>query len=147
RPCIEFTYIVILSPVRMYYGDPVRVKIETHCPCAAAGGTGSAKTGGKYAASIYPALLAQKEGYHQLLWTDGRAHEYIEESGTMNVMFVIDDTLVTPELTDSILPGITRDSVLTLARHWGWKVEERKVSVKEVVEALASGKMQEAFGV
>ncbi|MFO7258812.1 MAG: branched-chain amino acid aminotransferase [Bacteroidota bacterium] len=147
RPSIDFTYMVILSPVGMYYSDPVRVKIETHYTRAAAGGTGYAKTGGNYAASIYPALLAQKEGYHQLLWTDGRAHEYIEESGTMNVMFVIDDTLVTPELTDSILPGITRDSVLTLARHWGWKVEERKVSVKEVVEALASGKMQEAFGV
>lgn len=147
RPSVDFTYMIILSPVGMYYSAPVRVKIETHFTRAAAGGTGYAKTGGNYAASIYPALLAQKEGYHQLLWTDGRAHEHIEESGTMNVMFVMDDTLVTPELTDSILPGITRDSVLTLARHWDMKVEERKVSVKEVVEALASGRMQEAFGV
>ena len=147
RPSVDFTYMVILSPVGMYYSAPVKVKIETHFTRAAAGGTGYAKTGGNYAASIYPALLAQKEGYHQLLWTDGRSHEYIEESGTMNVMFVVNDTLVTPELTDSILPGITRDSVLTLARHWGMKVEERKVSVKEVVHALTSGKMQEAFGV
>jgi branched-chain amino acid aminotransferase len=147
RPSVDFTYMVILSPVGMYYAAPVRVKIETHFTRAAAGGTGYAKTGGNYAASIYPALLAQKAGYHQLLWTDGRSHEHIEESGTMNVMFVIDDTIVTPELSDSILPGITRDSVLTLARHWGMKVQERKVSVKEVVEALASGNMQEAFGV
>lgn len=147
RPSVDFTYMVILSPVGMYYAAPVRVKIETHYTRAAQGGTGYAKTGGNYAASIYPALLAQREGYHQLLWTDGRSHEYIEESGTMNVMFVIDDTIVTPELTDSILPGITRDSVLTLARHWGMKVEERKVSVSEVVDALVSGRVQEAFGV
>ena len=90
RPSVEFTYMVILSPVGMYYSAPVRVKIETHYTRAASGGTGYAKTGGNYAASIYPALLAQKEGYHQLLWTDGRSHEYIEESGTMNVMFVVD---------------------------------------------------------
>ena len=147
RPSVDFTYMIILSPVGMYYAAPVKVKIETFYTRAVEGGTGYAKTGGNYAASIYPALLAQKEGYHQLLWTDGKKHEYIEESGTMNVMFVMKDTLVTPALTDSILPGITRDSVLTLARHWGMKVEERKVSVREVVDALQSGDMQEAFGV
>lgn len=147
RPSVDFTYMIILSPVGMYYAAPVKVKIETFYTRAVEGGTGYAKTGGNYAASIYPALLAQKEGYQQLLWTDGKKHEYIEESGTMNVMFVLNDTLVTPELTDSILPGITRDSVLTLARHWGMKVEERKVSVQEVVAALKSGEMKEAFGV
>lgn len=147
RPSIDFTYMIILSPVGMYYAAPVKVKIETYYTRAAEGGTGYAKTGGNYAASIYPALLAQKEGYEQLLWTDGRKHEYIEESGTMNVMFVIKDALVTPQLTDSILPGITRDSVLTLARHWGIKVEERKISVREVIDTLQSGDMTEAFGV
>lgn len=147
RPSVDFTYMIILCPVGMYYAAPVKVKIETFYTRAVEGGTGYAKTGGNYAASIYPALLAQKEGYQQLLWTDGKNHEYIEESGTMNVMFVMKDTIVTPQLTDSILPGITRDSVLTLARHWGMKVEERKVSVREVVDALQSGDMQEAFGV
>jgi branched-chain amino acid aminotransferase len=147
RPSVDFTYLVILSPVGMYYAAPVRVKIETHYTRAVEGGTGSAKTGGNYAGAIYPALLAQKHGYQQLLWTDGKKHEYIEESGTMNVMFVVDDILITPELNDSILPGITRDSVLTLAKHWGMKVEERRISVREVVDALRSGRMQEAFGV
>jgi branched-chain amino acid aminotransferase len=147
RPSVDFTYMVILSPVGAYYSAPVRVKIETQYTRAVAGGTGFAKTGGNYGGAIYPAKLAQEKGYHQLIWTDGRKHEYIEESGTMNVMFVIDDTLLTPELTDSILPGITRESVLQLVRRWGLKVEERKISVKEVVEALQSGRMTEAFGV
>ncbi len=110
------------------------------------GGTGYAKAGGNYGGAIYPAKLAQDKGYHQLLWTDGKNHEYIEESGTMNVMFVIDDVLVTPALSDSILAGITRQSVLDLARHWGMKTEERKVSVKELVSALEQGRVQEAFG-
>lgn len=147
RPSINFTYMVILSPVGPYYAAPVKVKIETHYTRAVAGGTGYAKTGGNYSGAIYPAKLAQDEGYHQLIWTDGKNHEYIEESGTMNVMFVIGDTLITPSLTDSILPGITRDSVLKLVRSWGWKVEERKISVKEVVDALQKGIMKEAFGV
>jgi branched-chain amino acid aminotransferase len=122
------------------------VKIETHYTRAIAGGTGFAKTGGNYSGSMYPAKLAQDQGYHQLLWTDGKTHEYIEESGTMNVMFIIDGTLVTPALNDSILAGITRDSVLKLARQWGMKVEERKISVKELIEALKRGAVTEAFG-
>ncbi|HET9487033.1 MAG TPA: branched-chain amino acid aminotransferase [Chryseosolibacter sp.] len=147
RPSLAFTYMVILSPVGFYYSAPVKVKIETHYTRASQGGTGYAKAGGNYGGSIYPAKLAQDQGYHQLIWTDGRDHQYIEESGTMNVMFVIDDTLVTPALSDSILAGITRDSVLQLARSWGMRVEERKVSVKEIVSALESGKVKEAFGV
>ncbi|MDZ7649378.1 MAG: aminotransferase class IV [Cytophagales bacterium] len=95
---------------------------------------------------MYPAKLAQDEGYHQLVWTDGKTHEYIEESGTMNVMFVIDDVLITPALSDSILAGITRQSVLELARQWGMAVEERKISVKELVTAMEKDKVQEAFG-
>lgn len=147
RPSLSFTYMVILSPVGFYYSAPVRVKIETHYTRAAQGGTGYAKTGGNYGGAVYPAKLAQDEGYHQLIWTDGKAHAFIEESGTMNVMFVINDTLITPALSDSILAGITRDSVLQVARSWGMQVEERKVSVKEIVGALENGLVQEAFGV
>ncbi len=146
RPSQDFTFMIINCPVGPYYSTPVKVKIETHYTRAVAGGTGFAKAGGNYGGAIYPAKLAQDKGYHQLIWTDGKNHEYIEESGTMNVMFVIDDVLVTPALSDSILAGITRDSVLTLARHWGMKVEERKISVTELVKALEQGRVQEAFG-
>jgi branched-chain amino acid aminotransferase len=124
----------------------VKVRIETHFTRAVEGGTGYAKAGGNYGGAIYPAKLAQDKGYHQLIWTDGKNHEYIEESGTMNVMFVIEDVLVTAPLSDSILAGITRDSVLKLGRHWGMKVEERKISVRELVEGLQNGKVKEAFG-
>jgi branched-chain amino acid aminotransferase len=147
RPSQDFTFMIILSPVGAYYSTPVKVKIETHFTRAVAGGTGYAKAGGNYGGAIYPSKLAQDEGYHQLIWTDGRNHEYIEESGTMNVMFVINDTLVTPALSDSILAGITRDSVLQLSRSWGMKVEERKISVTELVNAMEKGNVKEAFGV
>jgi branched-chain amino acid aminotransferase len=147
RPSQDFTFMIILSPVGAYYSTPVKVKIETHYTRAVAGGTGYAKAGGNYGGAIYPSKLAQDEGYHQLIWTDGRNHEYIEESGTMNVMFVINDTLVTPALSDSILAGITRDSVLQLARSWRMKVEERKISVKELVNEMENGSVKEAFGV
>lgn len=146
RPSDNFTFMIITCPVGAYYSTPVKVKIETHYTRAVEGGTGFAKAGGNYAGALYPAKLAQADGYHQLIWTDGKAHKYVEESGTMNVMFIIDDVLVTPSLGDSILPGITRDSVLTLARHWGMKVEERKISVAELIEGLKSGRVQEAFG-
>ncbi|MBL7839464.1 MAG: branched-chain amino acid aminotransferase [Cyclobacteriaceae bacterium] len=146
RPSENFTFMIILSPVGPYYSTPVKVKIETQFTRAAEGGTGYAKAGGNYGAALYPAKLAQDEGYHQLLWTDGKTHQYIEESGTMNVMFVVDDTLITPALSDSILAGITRDSVLKLARKWGMRVEERKVSVTEIMEAARNGRLREAFG-
>jgi branched-chain amino acid aminotransferase len=147
RPSRNFTYMVILSPVGPYYAQPVRVKIETHYTRAVAGGTGYAKAGGNYGGSIYPAKLAQDEGYDQLIWTDGREHAFIEESGTMNIMFVVNDTLITPALSDSILAGITRDSVLKLAREWGINVEERRVSVNEIIDSLKKGHVKEAFGV
>jgi branched-chain amino acid aminotransferase len=146
RPSQDFTFMIIMSPVGAYYSTPVKVKIETHYTRAVSGGTGFAKAGGNYGGAIYPTKLANQKGYDQLIWTDGKEHQYIEESGTMNVMFVIDNVLVTPELGDSILAGITRDSVLQLARHWGMKVEERKISVKELVNALEKGTVSEAFG-
>jgi branched-chain amino acid aminotransferase len=102
RPSLDFTFMIILSPVGPYYSTPVKVKIETHYTRAVEGGTGYAKAGGNYGGAIYPAKLAQDQGYHQLIWTDGKTHEYVEESGTMNVMFVIDNVLVTPALSDSI---------------------------------------------
>jgi branched-chain amino acid aminotransferase len=146
KPSESFTFMIILSPVGAYYSTPVKVRIETHYTRAAQGGTGYAKAGGNYGGAIYPAKLAQNKGYHQLLWTDAKTHEYIEESGTMNVMFVIDNVLVTPALSDSILAGITRDSVLQMARKWGMKTEERKVSVKEIIKGIESGKVTEVFG-
>ncbi len=146
RPSLDFTFMIILSPVGPYYSTPVKVKIETHYTRAVEGGTGYAKAGGNYGGAIYPAKLAQDQGYHQLIWTDGKTHEYVEESGTMNLMFVIDNVLVTPGLSDSILAGITRKSVLELAQHWGMPVEERRISVIELVEALEQGRVQEAFG-
>lgn len=147
RPSEAFTFMIILSPSGAYYSDPVKVKIETHFTRAVAGGTGYAKAGGNYGGAIYPAKLAQDQGYHQLVWTDGREHKYIEESGTMNVMFVVNGKLITPALSDSILAGITRDSVLRLVRSWNIEVEERKISVEEIVTGLKAGTVQEAFGV
>ncbi|MGJ3235172.1 branched-chain amino acid aminotransferase [Marivirga sp.] len=146
KPSEKYRFMIITCPVGAYYSEPVKVKIETEFTRAAKGGTGYAKAAGNYAGSLYPAKLAQKQGYHQLVWTDAVEHAYIEESGTMNIMFVINDTLITPEASSTILRGITRDSVLTLARDWGMKVEERRISVKEVVEAAKNGTLKEAFG-
>lgn len=147
RPSDTFKFMIITCPVGAYYSAAVKVKIETKYSRAFKGGTGFAKAGGNYAASLYPAKMAKEQGFDQLIWTDAETHEYIEESGTMNVMFVINDTLITAPTGGTILKGITRDSVLTLAKDWGMKVEERRVSVKEVVEAAKNGTLQEAFGV
>ncbi len=146
RPSDTYRFMIITSPVGGYYSEPVKVKIETKYTRAAEGGTGYAKAAGNYAGSLYPAKLAQDKGYHQLLWTDGKTHKYIEESGTMNVMFVIGDTLITPDTGSTILKGITMASVLILAKDWGMQVEERKVTVEEVVEAAKDGTLKEAFG-
>ncbi len=147
RPSQDYKFMIITTPVGAYYSKPVKVKVETHYTRAAKGGTGYAKTAGNYAASLYPAMLAQKDGYDQLIWTDGQNHELIEESGTMNIMFILNDALVTAPTGDTILDGITRDSVLTLAKDWGMKVEERPLSVTEMVEGLQNGTLKEAFGV
>ena len=147
RPPENFRFMIITCPVGAYYSAPVKVKIETNYVRAVEGGTGYAKTAGNYAASLYPAREAQKEGFDQLVWTDGKTHEYIEESGTMNVMFIIDDVLLTAPTSGTILNGITRDSVLTLARDWGMTVEERPIKVAEIVEAARQNRIQEAFGV
>lgn len=142
----SYRFMIFTSPVNAYYSKPVNVKLERHFTRAARGGTGFAKAAGNYAGSLYPAKKANEQGFDQLLWTDGKEHKYIEESGTMNVMFVVDGKLLTPELSDSILDGITRRSVIALAKDWGIKVEERKVSVDEVISAAQENRLQEAFG-
>jgi len=146
RPSSFFKFMIITCPVGPYYSTPVKVMIETHYTRAASGGAGYAKAAGNYGASLYPAKLAQDKGYHQLIWTDAKEHKYIEESGTMNIMFVIGDTLITPAVSDTILDGITRDSVITIAKDWGMKVEERKVEVEEVISAAKDGTLKDAFG-
>ncbi len=146
RPSSTYQFLIITGPVGGYYSEPVKVKIETHYTRAAQGGTGFAKTGGNYAAALKPAVDAQKEGFNQLIWTDAKTHEYVEESGTMNLMFVINDTLVTAPTGDTILNGITRDSIIQLAKDKGMAVEERPIKVTEVLEAIENGSMQEAFG-
>lgn len=147
RPADTYRFVIFACPVGAYYNEPVNVKIEEFYTRASVGGVGRAKTAGNYAAALYPARLGQQKGYHQLIWTDGKTHEFIEESGTMNVMFVIDGKLVTPsEDSDTILRGITKRSVVEVAHMWGMPVEERKVSVAEVVQAHKEGRLTEAFG-
>jgi branched-chain amino acid aminotransferase len=146
RTAETYKFIIFTCPVRGYYTEAVKVKIETHYSRAFPGGTGEAKCGGNYAASLYPAKLAHDKGYHQLVWTDGIEHKYIEESGTMNVFFRIGDTLVTPETDGTILHGVTRDSIIQLARREGLPLEVRQVTVEEVVKALRNGTLKEAFG-
>ncbi len=144
----SFRFIVLTSPTGPYYSDPVRMKIETKFARAFEGGVGFTKAAGNYGVSLYPARLAQQEGYTQVIWTDAKDHEYIEEAGMMNVMFVIGNTLITPSISgNTILSGITRDSLITLAKDWNMKVEERRVSVKEIINGINSGDLTEAFGV
>jgi branched-chain amino acid aminotransferase len=122
------------------------VKVELEYIRAARGGTGAAKCGGNYGGSFFPTRMAREEGYDQVLWTDAKEHKYIEESGMMNVMFVINDVLVTAPISDSILDGVTRDSLLTIANDLGYKTEERAVSIDELKNAFREGTIAEAFG-
>ena len=146
----EATFVVICSPVGAYYPEglnPVKIAIEAHDVRAVRGGTGYAKCGGNYAASLRAGEKAEKKGYTQVLWLDGVEQKYIEEVGAMNVMFKIGGKIVTPALdSGSILPGITRKSCLELLRDWGFEVEERKISVDELFAAAASGALEEAWG-
>lgn len=147
KPSESYRFMIFTCPVGNYYSKPVSVKVETTFSRSIEGGTGEAKTAGNYAASLYPALKAQKAGYDQLLWTDGRSHSKIEESGTMNVMFKIDGTIITaPVNNGTILKGITRDSVIQLAKDWGQPLEERFLTVSELQKALEAGTLEEAFG-
>ncbi len=142
-------FVVICSPVGAYYAEgikPVKIAIESEDVRAVRGGTGYAKCGGNYAASLRAGQRAEKNGYTQVLWLDGVERKYIEEVGAMNVMFKINGKIVTPALTGSILPGITRKSCLELLRSWGYEVEERLISVDELFEAAKNGSLEEAWG-
>ncbi len=148
-PSKTYLFIVILSPSGAYYAsglEPVGIWIEDDYVRAVRGGMGFAKTGGNYAASLAAQVKAHDAGYSQVLWLDGVERKYIEEVGAMNIFFKIGGKIVTPMLNGSILPGITRNSVLHLCRAWGMEVEERKVSVDELIEAQNSGKLEEVFG-
>jgi branched-chain amino acid aminotransferase len=148
RPSDEYIFCIIMSPVGPYYSGDVKVKVEETYTRSAGGGVGSTKCAGNYGGAFFATDQARKEGYTQVIWTDHRDHQLIEESGTMNVGFVIDDTFITPPLSDRILAGITRDSILTLMRDTNIvsKVEERPIKVEEVIEAAKQGRLKEAFG-
>ena len=147
KPSDTYKFLVITSPVGPYYPEPIKVYVETKFTRSVQGGVGFAKAAGNYGAALYPAKLAQDKGYRQLIWTDAVEHKYIEESGTMNIMFVFGDTLVTPPVSDTILDGITRRSVLQLAKDLGVKVEERPVSIDEMIDGYEKGILKEIFGV
>lgn len=149
RSSTTFQFVIFTAPVRGYFGDGGSVaalKVEEQFTRAAPGGIGAAKTAGNYAASLYPGEQARREGYAQVLWLDGKEHRFVEEAGAMNIFFRLGDRLVTPRLAGSILPGVTRDSVLTLLRDRGEQVEERPITIDEVVDGARSGELIEAFG-
>ncbi len=147
RPSETYKFVIFNCPVGQYYTEPIRVKVEDFYTRASVGGVGRAKTAGNYGASLLPSKIGQLNGFHQLIWTDAKEHKFIEESGTMNILFIIDGVIITPsEDTDTILRGITKRSVLEIAESWGIPVEERKVSVEEIIDAYRNGKLQDAFG-
>ena len=148
-PSKTYLFMVILSPSGAYYESglaPVGIWIEDEYVRAVRGGIGFAKTGGNYAASLIAQQKAHDAGYSQVLWLDGVERKYIEEVGAMNIFFKIAGKIITPSLNGSILPGITRNSVLQLCRNWGYEVEERKISADELLEAQANGTLEECFG-
>ena len=149
RASFTYRFFIIMSPVGAYYAEgfnPVKILVTKEHVRAVRGGVGEAKTPGNYAASLYAGEKAHKEGYTQVLWLDGVEQKYIEEVGAMNIFFLIDDELITPMLSGSILPGITRDSVIALAKSWDVKVSERRISIDEVMAANETGKLKEIFG-
>ena len=149
HPAHHFLYYIICSPSGSYYKNgmaPIRIHIEDRYVRAVKGGTGAAKTGGNYASSLKATFEAQAKGYDQVLWLDGKENKYVEEVGAMNMVFVMDGKLVTAPTEGSILPGITRKSILQLAQEKGIPVEERPIAVEELFQAHAEGRLTEAFG-
>jgi len=142
-----YKFMIICSPVASYYsGGEVHVQVAEKYSRAAAGGVGYAKAAGNYAAQFYPTTLAQKEGFQQIIWTDANTHEYLEEAGTMNIFFRINDTLITTPTSDRILDGITRKSILQLAEHLGIKTDVRPISIHEILSSKEDGSLKEIFG-
>uniref|UniRef100_A0A832LVC1 Branched-chain-amino-acid aminotransferase n=1 Tax=Caldimicrobium thiodismutans TaxID=1653476 RepID=A0A832LVC1_9BACT len=149
KPSCEYLFVIILSPVSAYYEEgfePIKIYVTDTYVRAFPGGTGDVKAGGNYAASLKAQEEAKKRGYTQILWLDGLERRYVEEVGTMNIFFYFEGELATPELTGSILPGITRDSVLKLAKHLNIPAVERRISIDEVIEGAKTGRLKECFG-
>lgn len=145
-PAQEYMFMIICSPAQSYYSGTIKVRIAEKYSRAAKGGFGYAKAAGNYGGQFYPTKIAQEMGYQQIIWTDSIAHEYLEEAGTMNVFFRINDTLITSPVSDTILDGVTRKSVIELAKEEGITVEVRRISVNELVEAAKNNTLKEMFG-
>lgn len=145
KPSDKYIFALLTTPTGPYYSKALSVKIEMEYTRADDGGVGYAKTAGNYARSLFPFAEAQKEGFDQLIWTDAASHEYIEEAGTANLIFVINGKLVTPSVRSTVLDGVTRDTIIQLAKAAGIEVEERRVSVKEVIEGIENGSLTDAF--
>ena len=147
RPSETYKFFILLSPAGPYFVQPMRIYVEEESVRSAPGGVGFAKTAGNYAASMYPAAQARKMGYDQVLWMDAIEHRYVQEIGMMNVFFIIGNTAVTPDLkAGTILEGVTRDSALTILAEMGYDVQERPVSIEEIMETYQSGELKEVFG-
>jgi branched-chain amino acid aminotransferase len=146
QPSKTYKYVVLIGPVGPYFSKVLRVKVETHFTRAAEGGMGYAKAAGNYGGAMLASRRAAEEGFDQMIWTDAKNHQYIEEMGAANVMFLLDGKLITPSTRDTILDGVTRDSVIVLAKEWGIPVEERRVSITEILEGAKNGKLTDAFG-
>lgn len=147
KPAEKFLFIIITSPAGPYYANPVSIFVQDQYVRAFPGGIGFTKAAGNYGMSMYPTMQIRKMGYDQILWTDGFEHKYVQEIGTMNFFVVIGDKAITPDLKgDTILEGVTRDSVIALLREKGVTVEERPISIDEIAEAYKAGQLKEAFG-
>ena len=147
RPSDNYKFFIILSPTGPYYAAPMRIYVEEKYVRAVEGGVGYAKAAGNYAAAMYATAQAKKQGYDQVLWTDAFEHNYVQECGTMNIFFIIGDKALTPDLSSgTILDGVTRQSAMTLLADMGYKVEERPISIHEVIDAYKAGQHVEAFG-
>lgn len=149
RPSDNYIFAIILSPVGPYYPEginPVKIWVEDEYVRAIQGGTGETKAGGNYVGAFKAQEIAAEKGYSQVLWLDGKEREYIEEVGAMNIFFKINGTVVTPKLNGSILPGVTRDSVIALCKEWNVPVEERQISISEIAKASEDGSLEEVFG-
>jgi branched-chain amino acid aminotransferase len=147
KPSTTYRFFIFTCPVGPYYAKPVKLLAETEYIRAADGGTGFAKFAGNYAAALLPAQIAQEKGYDQVLWLDAKEHKYIQECGTMNIMFVIDGKVVTPPLYNTILNGVTRRSAIQILKDAGYEVSEEPITIDDIVVAHQNGKLDEAFGV
>lgn len=145
-PSNEYKFMIVCSPAHAYYTGDIKVVIAEYYSRSADGGVGAAKAAGNYAAQFYPTNLAKEKGFHQVIWTDANEHKYLEEAGTMNVFFRINDTLVTAPISDRILDGITRKSIIALAKRDGIAVEERRITIQELIEASKNDSLKEIFG-